>query len=137
MLISKNCLQLKNNIKPNISHYFGYLNIPKINLSLGFYKIDDIKNNINEGIKLVLFREDIIVIAGRTSFDNLTLLKINDEIIIRQRNKNEKYIIENIYLEKKNGNLKITKLKNEKILILMANSLKKEGYQLIIRALKK
>ena len=127
MLFSKNCLQ---------KDYKGYLIIKKINFNKGFYNMSDKRNNIKDNIKLVQDKNDAIIFASSSGkngyFNNLVLLKLNDEIIIQKSNVNFHYIIKEIYLEKKDGNIKINKSKDEKIIVLTTDSPGKRGYQLII-----
>lgn len=130
MLFSKNCLQ---------KDYKGYLIIKKINFNKGFYNMSDKRNNIKDNIKLVQDKNDAIIFASYSGkngfFNNLVLLKLNDEIIIQKSNVNFHYIIKEIYLEKKDGNIKINKSKDEKIIVLTTDSPGKRGYQLIIKGI--
>ena len=128
MLFSKNCLQ---------KEYKGYLIIDKIKMNLGFYNIGDERNNLSNNIKLVLDKDGAIILAGYSgrngAFNNLVLLKLKDEIIIKKYNVESKYKIKEIYFEKKDGHIKISKKKDENIIVLTTDSPGKNGYQLIIK----
>ena len=83
--------------------YLLELSIPKINFTKKVYNLEDKRNNLNDGVKLLkpLILPDknnsYIIIAGHNGnskishFKNLYKVKIKDEVIIDYNN--QKYII--------------------------------------------
>ena len=134
MLLAKNCLQ-------NREIYYGNIIIPKLKINHGFFDVKDGKNNLENGIKLLYNKNNSMIFAGYSGshnkgiFNNLVLLKENDEIIIKRKNLIDEYRISEISYAKKDGNIKISKKKNEKILILTTTCQNRKEYQLIIKAI--
>lgn len=142
VLIANNCLyntlSKKNNGFQNT--YFGYLIIKKVNLHLGYYDINDKRNNFNHDLKLIQRKSDAIVFVGHykskvnNPFNNLSKLVIGNEIILKSMTEEKKYLIKDIKFEKNVGHIKITKKVTENILVLAIWNYKKTNYQLIIKA---
>ncbi len=95
--------------------YLLELSIPKINFTKKVYNLDDKRNNLNDGVKLLkpLILPDknnsYIIIAGHNGnskishFKNLYKVKIKDEVIIDYNNQKYIYEIVEIYDIIKNG----------------------------------
>ena len=123
--------------------YLGILRIPKINLRLGFYKINSSNNNVNKNIQLLKGSDmpdkngGTLIIAGHSGtgylafFKNIDKLIIGDKMMIDYQKVQYEYIINNIYEMKKNGKIEINKNINENYLVLTTCS-KNKDKQLII-----
>lgn len=124
----------------------GKLIINKINLIEDIYSIDSKHNNIEEHVTILPPSKEpeqkntTIFIAAHSGtgriayFKNLNNLSINDQIILIYKNISYKYIVKNIWEEKKTGTITIPK-ENTNQLILTTCSPTKDGYQLIINCL--
>ena len=139
--------------KPNISipinnEIIGKLIIEKININKELYNINNINNNVEKNITILKEsimpdkNNSIVFIAAHSGtgeiayFNELDKLEINDEIILIYNNKKYKYIVKEIWEEKKNGYINVNKEK-EKQLILTTCSPNKDKYQLIINCIEK
>lgn len=124
--------------------FIGYLVIPKISMNLGFYDVDDERNDVNKNIEVLSkSKEGSLFIAGHSGvgkvayFNDLAKLKINDEIIVIYKKEEYKYIVQDIYKEVKDGNIRIKTETNEKFLVLTTCDQINKGYQLVIKAILK
>lgn len=99
--------------------YFGVIDIQKIGLYKGFYEKDSSLNNVKFNLFVIKVSSypDVdkgnLIIAGHSGdysnsyFRNLYLLEVGDDIIIHYNNKKYIYEIAKIYLENKDGNVRI------------------------------
>lgn len=112
------------NVNKNIFYlekYLGVLEIKKINLYRGFYKLDSYLNNINKNILLVKesdmpdVRNGNIILASHSGnsnisfFKHLNKLSENDIATIYYDNKRYDYKLINVYEVLKNGKVFIKK----------------------------
>ncbi len=126
----------------NTFGYIGYLIIDKINMRLGFYDLNDARNNVNQNIEVLpSSTEGRLFIAGHSGigkvsfFNDLRYLKKDDEIKIVYQNNIYKYKVTNIYKEIKDGNINVKIKDKEKVLVLTTCDQITKGYQLIIKAI--
>jgi LPXTG-site transpeptidase (sortase) family protein len=118
--------------------YYGYLNIPKIGMQLGFYNYDNKLNNVNNNIEIIKTNiEDTYLLAGHSGtgkvsfFNNLRYLEIRDIVILSIGDINKEYIVVDILTIKKNGKLVIDK-KSGYLYLTTCDQVNK-GYQLTIK----
>jgi LPXTG-site transpeptidase (sortase) family protein len=99
--------------------YIGYLTLPKIGLTKGFYDIRSPENDVDKNI-MVLAGGDYpdvnkgnFIIAGhsgnswRAFFNDLYQLQIGDYALVEYKGKSYQYQITNIYQQPKTGKLAI------------------------------
>lgn len=111
--------------------YLGIVDIPKIDLYKGFYGKKSKLNNVKFNL-YVLHESDYpnvkkgnLIIAGHSGnynnsyFANLYKLEVNDKIKIHYKNKKYTYKIVNIYYEKKDGDVRIFRDREETTLTLI------------------
>lgn len=99
--------------------YFGYIEIPKINLTQGLVKLDSKRNNVNKNIQTIypsdypdVVNGNLILAAhsGSSSisyFKKLYLLNNNDQVNVIYNNEKYIYNITNIYTVPKNGKVAV------------------------------
>lgn len=104
---------------PYLEYYVGSIEIPKINLSKGFTKIDSPYNNVNKNIQVVngsnypdVNKGNFILAAHSGSsylsyFKNLYKLSNGDLVYINYKNVKYTYQIVNIYEQEKTGKIVI------------------------------
>lgn len=121
------------------NNYYGYLIIPSLNITYGFYDIHNEFNNVDKNVTLINSNiENTYVLAAHSGsgnlayFNDLKYLKKYDELYLKFKDKSLKYEIINIKSEKKNGKIKIKNKENQ--LILTTCDQIKKGNQLIIEA---
>ena len=121
-----------NNLK-----YYGYLVIPKVNMKLGFYNVDNEKNNVGENVTLIdTGINNTYLLAAHSGsgplayFNDLRYLSVGDKITLIIDGNIMNYEVVNIRNEIKNGKIKIKNEKNQ-VILTTCNQVKK-GYQLII-----
>ncbi len=121
----------------------GNLKITKINLNQDIYRIDSKENTIEKNVQILKESTDnLIIIAAHSGsgkiayFNNLNKLLINDEVSLTLNKKNNTYIVKNIWEQKKNGYINISKEEQDQ-LILTTCSPNHNGYQLIVNCIKK
>lgn len=121
-----------NNLK-----YYGYLVIPKVNMKLGFYNVDNEKNNVGENVTLIDtgINNTYLLSAHSGSgplayFNDLRYLSVGDKITLIIDGNIMNYEVVNIRNEIKNGKINIKNEKNQ-VILTTCNQVKK-GYQLII-----
>ena len=133
----------KNNtiIEDKFIDYYGYLNIPSINMYLGFYEYDNPLNNVDKNIELIDTKiNNTYLLAGHsgigknTYFNDLQYLKVNDDVYLEFINNTIHFQITNIYREIKKGKINIKKEEGQIILTTCDQIYK--GYQLIIEGIK-
>lgn len=118
--------------------YLLEISIPKIKLNKKIYNLDDKKNNLNEGLKLLKplilpnQNNSIIIIAGHNGnsnishFRNLYKVKLKDEVIINYNNIKYYYEIVEIYDIKKNGTALIKNNYNNIIVLITCKGYNKQ-----------
>lgn len=125
----------ENNEQKNIENanndYFGYIEIPKINLTQGLVKLESKNNNVNKNIQTIypstypdVENGNLILAAhsGSSSiayFKHLYLLNNNDEVNVIYNNEKYIYKIINIYTVPKNGEVAIYRDLNKTTLTLI------------------
>lgn len=121
-----------NNLK-----YYGYLVIPKVNMKLGFYNVDNEKNNVGENVTLIdTDINNTYLLAAHSGsgplayFNDLRYLSVGDKITLIIDGNIMNYEVVNIRNEIKNGKINIKNEKNQ-VILTTCNQVKK-GYQLII-----
>ena len=121
-----------NNLK-----YYGYLVIPKVNMKLGFYNVDNEKNNVGENVTLIdTGINNTYLLAAHSGsgplayFNDLRYLSVGDKITLIIDGNIMNYEVVNIRNEIKNGKINIKNEKNQ-VILTTCNQVKK-GYQLII-----
>lgn len=121
-----------NNLK-----YYGYLVIPRVNMKLGFYNVDNEKNNVGENVTLIdTGINNTYLLAAHSGsgplayFNDLRYLSVGDKITLIIDGNIMNYEVVNIRNEIKNGKINIKNEKNQ-VILTTCNQVKK-GYQLII-----
>ena len=111
--------------------YIGILEIPLLNLKKGFYKIDDVNNNVNRNIQVIKGSDmpnvvnGTFILAGHSGsgvyshFKNLYKLSLNDDLYIYYGENKYSYKIVDIYDVEKNGKVKIKRDGNQTYLVLI------------------
>ena len=107
-----------NNLK-----YYGYLVIPKVNMKLGFYNVDNEKNNVGENVTLIdTGINNTYLLAAHSGsgplayFNDLRYLSVGDKITLIIDGNIMNYEVVNIRNEIKNGKINIKNEKNQVIL---------------------
>lgn len=123
----------KRNINEKIedsNHYFGILDIPKIELKKEIYEIKDERNNIKKNILVhnkSVFPENessMIILAAHSGaghnayFKNLYLLNIGDIVNLYYQNKIYTYEIINIEEQEKTGILYLKENKEDTLILI-------------------
>ena len=121
----------------NNLEYYGYLVIPKVNMKLGFYNVDNEKNNVGENVTLIdTGINNTYLLAAHSGsgplayFNDLRYLSVGDKITLIIDGNIMNYEVVNIRNEIKNGKINIKNEKNQ-VILTTCNQVKK-GYQLII-----
>lgn len=111
--------------------YLGVIDIPKINLYKGFYNKTSSLNNVKFNLYVLPvsaypdMERGNLIIAGHSGnynnsyFRNLYLLEVGDDITIHYNNKKYIYEISKIYLEDKDGNVRIIRDNSKTTLTLI------------------
>ena len=126
--------------------YVAYLEIPKIGFKRGLYDINSPLNNVNNDIAFLDNTEypnnnsNTVIIghsgnSNKAYFNDLKLLELNDLIYFYYNNFKYEFVISNIYLVNKTGNVDVIKNKDKMTLTLITCYL--DDYQLVIIANKK
>lgn len=130
---------IKDDISLDKSNYYGYLIIPTLNMTYGFYDINNKLNDVDKNVTLINSNiENTFILAAHSGtgnlayFNDLKYLEKDDEIYLKFKDKILKYEIVNIRSEKKNGKIKIKNKENQ--LILTTCDQVRKGNQLIIEA---
>ena len=123
--------------------YLGVIDIQKINLYKGFYDKTSNLNNVkfNLYVLSVSAYPDIergnLIIAGHSGnynnsyFRNLYLLEVGDDIVIHYNNKKYIYEISKIYLEDKDGSVRIIRDNSKTTLTLITCTKDDNNHQTI------
>lgn len=132
----------------NNQNQIGNLIINKIKINEPLFKITSKDNTIEKHVTILkesvfpTSKNSIIFLAAHSGtgkiayFEKLDKLKINDEIILNINNETYTYLVKDIYEEKKNGYINVTKEPINQ-LILTTCSPKKKDYQLIVNCISK
>lgn len=130
---------IKDDISLDKSNYYGYLIIPTLNMTYGFYDINNKLNDVDKNVTLINSNiENTYILAAHSGtgnlayFNDLKYLEKDDKIYLKFKDKILKYEIVNIRSEKKNGKIKIKNKENQ--LILTTCDQVRKGNQLIIEA---
>ena len=111
--------------------YIGTLIIDKIDLNRGFYSIDSKYNNVDQNIMVVetsnmpnITNGNLILAShsGSSSisfFKKLYLLELNDTAKVKYKNRTYNYKLVNIYTDKKDGDVVVSRDANSTILTLI------------------
>ena len=146
--LSQNALNISSNIvikKEEVPKVLMTLDIPSINFTGNIYdkksKLNDIDKNIiilNDS-DLPSDKNGIVLIGGHSGigkyayFKNLNKVKIGDKLIITYDNIKYYYEVNNYYLEKKDGNIRINNFNNiNKLILYTCNPNDKKNYLVIV-----
>ena len=111
--------------------YLGVIDIPKINLYKGFYSKTSSLNNVKFNLYVLPVsaypdtERGNLIIAGHSGnynnsyFRNLYLLETGDDITVHYNNKKYIYTITNIYIENKDGSIRIIRDNSKTVLTLI------------------
>lgn len=118
-------------VEYSYEEYLGVIDIPKINLYKGFYSKTSALNNVKFNLYVlpVSAYPDVergnLIIAGHSGnynnsyFRNLYLLETGDDITVHYKNRKYIYTITKIYLEPKDGNIRIIRDNSKTVLTLI------------------
>ena len=141
LLLSSGCKKeiIENNGSFNKSNYYGFLIIPSLNMSYGFYDTQSKLNDVNKNVALIDSNiENTYILAAHSGsgnlayFNDLKYLRKKDKIYLKFENKTLEYEVVNIRSNIKNGKIRIKNKENQ--LILTTCDQIKKGNQLIIEA---
>ena len=129
----------ENEVSLDKSKYYGYLIIPSIDMTYGFYDIHNKLNSVDKNVTLINANiKNTYVLAAHSGtgnlayFNDLKYLKEFDVIYLKFNDKILEYEVINIKSEKKNGKIKVKNQENQ--LILTTCDQIRKGNQLIIEA---
>lgn len=105
-------------IRKNSSDYIAVLEIPKIGLKKGLVPLNSKNNSVEENVQVLssdisnIERKTIILAAHSGSgykafFKDLDKLELGNGAYIYYNNKKFNYIVSDIYIEKKDGNIEV------------------------------
>lgn len=141
LLLSFGCKKeiIENNGSFNKSNYYGFLIIPSLNMTYGFYDTQSKLNDVNKNVALIDSNiENTYILAAHSGmgnlayFNDLKYLRKKDKIYLKFENKTLEYEVVNIRSNIKNGKIRIKNKENQ--LILTTCDQIKKGNQLIIEA---
>lgn len=141
LLLSSGCKKeiIENNGSFNKSNYYGFLIIPSLNMTYGFYDTQSKLNDVNKNVALIDSNiENTYILAAHSGmgnlayFNDLKYLCKKDKIYLKFENKTLEYEVVNIRSNIKNGKIRIKNKENQ--LILTTCDQIKKGNQLIIEA---
>lgn len=138
--VSRN--KIKYNYIEQKEEAIGTIFIEKIKVNNKLYDIKDPNNNVDKNVTILYKDNNTIVLAAHSGtekvsyFKNLNKLKANDEVIVNINNKIDRYIVEEIWEEEKNGTINFKKEEKEQ-LILTTCSPDNKKRQLIVSCTKK
>ena len=122
-----------------LNDYYGVLIIPSLDMTYGFYDLDNKLNNISKNVTLISSNiPNTYILAAHSGngtnayFESLKFLKESDEVYLKFKDKTLEYIVKNIRSETKNGKIRIKREENQ-VILTTCDQLKK-GNQLIIEA---
>ena len=141
LLLSSGCKKeiIENNGSFNKSNSYGFLIIPSLNMTYGFYDTQSKLNDVNKNVALIDSNiENTYILAAHSGmgnlayFNDLKYLRKKDKIYLKFENKTLEYEVVNIRSNIKNGKIRIKNKENQ--LILTTCDQIKKGNQLIIEA---
>ena len=141
LLLSSGCKKeiIENNGSFNKSNYYGFLIIPSLNMTYGFYDTQSKLNDVNKNVALIDSNiENTYILAAHSGmgnlayFNDLKYLRKKDKIYLKFENKTLEYEVVNIRSNIKIGKIRIKNKENQ--LILTTCDQIKKGNQLIIEA---
>ena len=131
--------KIEDDVSLEKNNYYGYLIIPSLNITYGFYDIHNEFNNVDRNVTLINSNiENTYVLAAHSGmgnlayFNDLKYLRKKDKIYLKFENKTLEYEVVNIRSNIKNGKIRIKNKENQ--LILTTCDQIKKGNQLIIEA---
>jgi len=139
--------QIVESIPKNKIDYLLVLEIPKINLQKGIYKLENKNNNVNKNVMLLkessmpdVMGSSIILAAHSGNdkvayFNDLDLLEVDDEIIIYYDQFKYIYQVKEIFNDDKDGNLLIEKNNFENMIILITCQKNSDDLNLIVKGI--
>ena len=116
---------------PDLEHYIGYLEIPKIGFNRGFYNIESPQNTVESNIQVIkgssmpTKKNGNLIIAGHSGtgwkafFNDLYQLSVGDQAIVTYKNHKYTYQIEDISKQAKTGTLTIRRNRSKTTLTLI------------------
>ena len=130
----------KKDISENkIKHlYWGFIEIPKLNLYYGFYEVNNNNNEIKNGIEVMSGSEipsstgsNIVLVAHsgigyNILFDRLDVLNIEDEVNLYFDKVKYTYKVKKILKKDKKEMLSLIKTKNNTLMLLTCDKVEKE-----------
>lgn len=141
LLLSSGCKKeiIENNGSFNKSNYYGFLIIPSLNMTYGFYDTQSKLNDVNKNVALIDSNiENTYILAAHSGmgnlayFNDLKYLRKKDKIYLKFENKTLEYEVVNIRSNIKNGKIRI-KNKENQLILTTCDQIKKDN-QLIIEA---
>ncbi len=122
-----------------LNDYYGILIIPSIDMTYGFYDINNELNDVSKNVTLIdsnIANTYILAAHSGTGsiayFNDLRFLKKQDLVYLKFENETYEYEIVNIRSEKKSGKIKIKNEENQ-VILTTCDQIRK-GNQLIIEA---
>lgn len=125
LLLSSGCKKeiIENNGSFNKSNYYGFLIIPSLNMTYGFYDTQSKLNDVNKNVALIDSNiENTYILAAHSGmgnlayFNDLKYLRKKDKIYLKFENKTLEYEVVNIRSNIKNGKIRIKNKENQLIL---------------------
>ena len=141
LLIITGCKQsiIESNYQTQDNAFYGILQIPSINMTYGFYDIDNKLNDVSKNVTLLYKNlENTFVLAAHSGtgdiayFNDLRYISLKDIVYLKFKDKTLEYEVVNIKSEKKTGKISISS--NNNLLILTTCDQEIKGNQLIIEA---
>lgn len=130
---------MKDTLNESINNYYGILIIPSLDMTYGFYDVDNELNDISKNVTLINSNiPNTYILAAHSGtgtnayFEPLKFIKEADEIYLKFESKTLEYVVKSIRSEKKNGKISIKREENQ-VILTTCDQIKK-GNQLIIEA---
>ena len=118
--------------------YWGFIEIPKLNLYHGFYNLSDKNNDIKNGIEVMSGSEipsengsNIVLVAHsgigyNILFDRLDVLNLEDEVNLYFNQSKYRYKVKKISKKDKKDVLSLIKSKNNTLMLITCDKQEKE-----------
>lgn len=118
--------------------YWGFIEIPKLNLYYGFYNLSDKNNEIKNGIEVMSGSEipsetgsNIVLVAHsgigyNILFDRLDVLNLEDEVNLYFNQIKYRYKVKKILKKDKKDVLSLIKSKNNTLMLITCDKQEKE-----------
>ena len=118
--------------------YWGFIEIPKLNLYYGFYNLSDKNNEIKNGIEVMSGSEipsetgsNIVLVAHsgigyNILFDRLDVLNLEDEVNLYFNQSKYRYKVKKILNKDKKDVLSLIKSKNNTLMLITCDKQEKE-----------